>query len=166
MNIERHEVRNHRSWIAVVAVVTGLYPVFDEEQAAKPLTLWLPYGSGSSAECTGEHLPHGAVRVFPGPAPVDAGRRGHAARSCHDERPPLELSRSLRRGHRLTPIQLVVVRERRHSGRVRAMISAGMSKVAPATAMYCLPFSEYDMGAPVGLMGSVISATTSPVRLS
>ncbi len=45
MNIERHEGRNHQSWIAVVAVVAGLYPAFHEEQAAKPLTLWLPYAS-------------------------------------------------------------------------------------------------------------------------
>ena len=62
MNIERHEVRNHRSWIAVVAVVAGLYPVFDEEQAPKPLTLWLPYGNGSSAECAQGAMSNGTHR--------------------------------------------------------------------------------------------------------
>ncbi len=49
MKIERHDGRNHQSWIAVVAVVAGLYPVFPEEQAGEPLTLWLPFVSGSSA---------------------------------------------------------------------------------------------------------------------
>ena len=51
MNIERHEGRNHQSWIAVVAVVAGLHPVFLEGQAGARLTLWLPYGGGSSAVC-------------------------------------------------------------------------------------------------------------------
>jgi hypothetical protein len=40
MNIGRHEGRNHQSWIAVVAIVAGLHPVFLEGQAGKPLTLW------------------------------------------------------------------------------------------------------------------------------
>ena len=51
MKIERHDGRNHQSWIAVVAVVAGLHPVFLEGQAGQPLTLWLPYGSGLSAAC-------------------------------------------------------------------------------------------------------------------
>ena len=38
-------------WIAVVAAVAGLNPALLEGQAGEPLTLWLPYGSGSSAEC-------------------------------------------------------------------------------------------------------------------
>ena len=51
MNIERHQSRNRQPWIALVAVVAGLHPVFLEGQTSQPLTLWLPYESGSSARC-------------------------------------------------------------------------------------------------------------------
>ena len=51
MKIERHEGRSHRSWIAFLAVVAALHPVFLEGQAIQPLTLWLPYANGSSAAC-------------------------------------------------------------------------------------------------------------------
>ena len=50
------------SWIAVVAVVAGLRPVFLEGQAAKPLTLWLPYASGSSAQCAQGAMSGGSHR--------------------------------------------------------------------------------------------------------
>ena len=94
MNIERHEVRNHRSWIAVVAVVAGLYPVFDEEQAArKPLTLWLPYGSGSSAECTQGAMSSGTHRglhawdfMLAEGEPVVAAAPGRVIRVTDDRR--------------------------------------------------------------------------------
>ncbi len=62
MKIERHEGRNHQSWIAVVAVVAGLHPVFLEGQAEKPLTLWLPYASGSSAACAQGAMSSGTHR--------------------------------------------------------------------------------------------------------
>jgi hypothetical protein len=62
MNIERHEGRNHRSWIAVVAIVAGLHPVSLEGQAGKPLTLWLPYASGLSAACGQGALSSGTHR--------------------------------------------------------------------------------------------------------
>ena len=62
MNIGRHESRNHQSWIAVVAIVAGLHPVFLEGQAGKPLTLWLPYASGLSAACGQGALSSGTHR--------------------------------------------------------------------------------------------------------
>ena len=93
MTIERHEVRNHRSWIAVVAVVAGLYPVFDEEQAAKPLTLWLPYGSGSSAECAQGAMSSGTHRglhawdfMLAEGEPVVAAAPGRVIRVTDDRR--------------------------------------------------------------------------------
>ena len=62
MHIERHKGRNHQSWIAVVAVVAGSYPLFHEEQARRPPTLWLPYASGSSAQCAQGAMSNGTHR--------------------------------------------------------------------------------------------------------
>ncbi len=51
MNIDWHDGWSLRTWIAMVAVLAGLHPVLLEGQAGAPMTLWLPYASGSSAQC-------------------------------------------------------------------------------------------------------------------
>lgn len=50
------------SWPAVVALVAGLHPALLEGQVGQPLTLWLPYGSGSSAECAQGAMSSGTHR--------------------------------------------------------------------------------------------------------
>ena len=93
MNIERHEGRNHQSWIAVVTVVAGLYPVFHAEQAGKPLTLWLPYGGGSSAGCAQGAMSNGTHRglhawdfILAEGEPVVAAAPGRVIRVTDDRR--------------------------------------------------------------------------------
>ncbi len=87
MKIGRHEGRNHQSWFAVVAVVAGLHPVFLEGQAEEPLTLWLPYASGSSAACAQGAMSSGTHRglhawdfMLAEGEPVVAAARGRVIR--------------------------------------------------------------------------------------
>ncbi len=93
MNTERHEGRNYQSWIAVVAVVAGLHPVFLEGQAEKPLTLWLPYASGSSAACAQGAMSSGTHRglhawdfMLAEGEPVVAAAPGRVIRVTDDRR--------------------------------------------------------------------------------
>ncbi len=51
MKIERHRGRSRQSWTTLVAVAAALHPVFLAGQTSQPLTIWLPYANGSSAQC-------------------------------------------------------------------------------------------------------------------
>ena len=93
MNIERHEGWDHHSWIAVVGIVAGLHPVFLEGQAGKPLTLWLPYASGSSAACGQGALSNGTHRglhawdfILAEGEPVVAAARGRVIHVTNNRR--------------------------------------------------------------------------------
>ena len=81
-----HGSQSLRSW-------RGCTRVFDEEQAAKPLTLWLPYGNGSSAECAQGAMSNGTHRglyawdfMLAEGEPVVAAAPGRVIRVTDDRR--------------------------------------------------------------------------------